>query len=179
MKNQIIGLVLILIIAFSCSTKSVETKTKDDSDSITEQTLNWEDQEKLYKEELLKKRQDFIVTMKKKNFSFNCYDKCVDGEGVSSEELRKYGRRKPFDIKRKIDNDTLRIKFKFISDCCLEYIGDIEKKEDTLRLIYNNISYTPCDCYCYYYYEYFLPADKYNSKFIYLGDSLITNNKKK
>jgi hypothetical protein len=177
MKHQIIG--LILIIGFSCNTKSVETNKKNNSDSLIEPALSPENNEKVLNEQLVNKRKDFTITMQKKGFGFSCYDKCEGDVGISLEELRKYGRRKPFDIKKKIVNDTLRIKFKFISDCCLEYIGDVNKVEDTLKLSYKNISYSPCDCYCYYYYEYFLPTDKYNSKFIYLGDSLITRNKKK
>lgn len=177
MKNKILG--LIIIIAFGCNTKPVETKTNNNSDGISEPTTNWEDEVKTLKEEQSNKRQDFVLTMQNKSFNFLCYDECEGGVGVSGEELRKYGRRKPFDIKRKINNDTLKIKFKLISDCCLEYVGDVEKNEDTLRLSFENISYTPCDCYCYYYCEYFLPVDKYDSKFIYLGDSLLTKGKRK
>lgn len=174
MKYTILVLFTVVV---SCNTKSVETKTKNKSESLSEKIVTWEEDEKEMKSGLIKKRQDFILTMQKKKFSFSCFDKCEDGGGVSREDLRKYVKRKPINIKKKVINDTINIKFKFISDCCLEYIGDVDKNGDTLRLSFKNISYKPCDCYCYY--EYCLPIDKYDYKFIYLGDSLISKNKMK
>lgn len=167
-------LIAIYILLLSCNVKQ-EDKVVSSSDTLQSDTeMNWEVEEQRMKKELEKRRQDFKILKAKKSFEFFCYDKCEDGVGVNPKEIMKFGKRKPFDIERRKSTDTLSIKFKFISDCCLEYIGDVEKVNDTLKLSYKNISYTPCDCYCYYYYMFDLPTKKYNSKYIILGDSVLT-----
>jgi hypothetical protein len=170
--KELLGLILVILI--SCKQKPVEITKIVKSNSTIEPMSEMDIEFKKLQEGKENKQRDFILLKQKKGFNFICYDKCENKPSVGYEETKKYGIRKPYDIKKTVNNDTLEINFKFISDCCLEYIGDVEKIEDTVKLSFKNISYSPCDCSCIYYYEFHLPIDKYQSKFIVLGDSLIT-----
>jgi hypothetical protein len=113
-----------------------------------------------------------------KDYNFICYDKCENTVGgVSMDTIKKYGIKRnlqPFDIKQTESKDTISVNFKFISNCCLNYLGDVLVSGDTVNLTYKDNTFSPCDCQCIYNYEFRLPINGYQSKNIVLGDSLIS-----
>ena len=178
MKNTAAIFLIFLIV--SCTTQPEKPKEQVTivKDSVLTQEDSVEQEFALEQKRLAEKqeedRKEFRARMQEKSFSFTSYDQC---DSVSSatvyKDKKKYGKRKPFDIKTTTSGDSIKVKFKFIMDCCMEYVSDVEMHHDTLKLFYRNISSAPCDCYCYYYYMYSLPKEKYNFKYIILGDSLI------
>ena len=94
---------------------------------------------------------------------------CDDRKGifVDAKKVEKYGNYHPYDTAQKIINDSVLISFDFISDCCLEYSGEVIIRNDTLFLGYGLASDTlsPCDCYCDYRMNYKIKAtDRFWSK---------------
>ncbi len=125
----------------------------------------------------IKIKQDFNLeressqkVMKEKQYNFYASKEC--DSTVSLKDIKKYGIRKWFNNRKQIINDSIMIKFDFIDDCCLEYIGHLTPKQDTVKLFYENISTMPCDCYCKYSYIFAL------SKKVYEKNSIYLNNKK-
>jgi hypothetical protein len=57
----------------------------------------------------------------------------------------------PYDTIQVVNKDSVTISFDFITDCCRNFSGDVDLRQDTLFLKYgpSNDS-TRCDCYCDY-----------------------------
>jgi hypothetical protein len=171
-------LLLILIFEYACigNNQTVDNQADivnvDSSESSNQVDLEMKKMEG----DIENEKRNFKINLQKKTYNFVCYDKCDDSQPetlFNPDDLKKYGRRKLYKISKSVVNDSLIIRFSFIDDCCLEYIGDVDKKGDTLKLAFKNIRYLPCDCYCDYNYQYSLPISKYQSRFILLRDSLI------
>lgn len=130
------------------------------------------------KEELMKdsiaEYNDFTTRMKQKKFSFFRYNDC--GGFPDTGELDKYKKGDYFYISKQIIGDSTQIKFSFIENCCHNFLGNIERKQDTLKLTYNHQKGgMSCTCSCVHNYQFSLPTKLYQSKYILLGDTLLTN----
>jgi hypothetical protein len=171
-------IVLLLIITQACNNSRNSSETHNSIKNVedsSEQTILENENDKYFEELELRMdslRQNFKISMQKKAYNFTCFKQC-DENVTGSNIINKYGRKKLYDIMKNIQRDSISIKFSFIDACCQEFIGNVEKKGDTLKLSYEDISGERCDCYCAYNYEYSLPLTKYFSRFILLGDSLI------
>ena len=156
MKNLLLSFTLYLIFCFVSCQQNKKVEQLNVNDIITMQDVN--------------SKREFFKAMKEKQYNFYSYKKC--DSTVSLKDIKKYGIRKWFNNRKQIINDSIIIKFDFIDDCCLEYIGHLTPKQDTVKLSYENISTMPCDCYCKYSYIFAL------SKKVYEKDSIYLNNKK-
>lgn len=87
-------------------------------------------------------------------YTARCYPLCDDEKGIvlSTEKLTAHGTRTTYDTVQSVTQDSAIIRFDFITDCCLEFIGDVGIKDDTLMLAYGGEGgiVQPCDCYCDY-----------------------------
>ncbi len=141
----------------SCQPQSSKEKEKKGHHLTTissNQTRGESDnEEEDIEQKLEKEKSDHLVRMKKKSYTFVCTDNCKGG-GASMENVRKYERKQPFDIINTKTDTSHLIQFRFIDDCCHEYIGDIDIKDDTLNLTYKNISFFTCECFCEYEYQF-------------------------
>ncbi|WP_027420339.1 hypothetical protein [Crocinitomix catalasitica] len=157
--KRFLTIVILIIGLGACNNQSEQTNKvhsqsdqKDYSDTLSELD-DYELEEQKMEKEMAQQRKDHEIRMVKKEFSFQSTDNCESG-GPSIETLNKYKKRTPFNIK-KIKSDTnCVVRFRFIDDCCLEYVGDIKRNSDLIKLSYKNISYMPCDCYCEYEYTF-------------------------
>lgn len=79
---------------------------------------------------------------------------CDDSKGIflDFKKVSKYGKHNPFDTIQQKFKDSTVVSFTFISDCCLEYSGEVIIRNDTLFLGYGHTTdiIQPCDCYCDY-----------------------------
>lgn len=74
------------------------------------------------------------------------------GRFFDINKMRRYKKWYPYDTIQKANGDSVAISFEFYTDCCLDFSGGIDLREDTLDLQYGLASDTlaPCDCYCDY-----------------------------
>ena len=79
---------------------------------------------------------------------------CDDSKGkfLDNGKLDKYGYYTPYAYQHTEGADSLRVAFEFITNCCLNFTGDIDRKGDTLVLTYflKEGSGSACDCSCDY-----------------------------
>jgi len=102
----------------------------------------------------------FENNQRNKKFSFGCYDFCENNPLVDLNDLNQ-GKELPLAISYQIIGDSLTVKFRFVNDCCANYIGDFEVNGDTLNISFMNNSLSLCDCYCNYFYRF---STKQNGK---------------
>jgi hypothetical protein len=95
---------------------------------------------------------------------------CDDSRGVflDRNKLTKHGRLNPYDTVQVVNKDSVTISFDFITDCCRDFSGDVDLRQDTLFLKYGPSSNdtTRCDCYCDYRMTYRLEKGDRNWKSI-------------
>lgn len=96
---------------------------------------------------------------------------CDDSKGifVDLKKVKKYGNYNPYDTIQKVFKDSTIISFDFISDCCIEYSGEVINRNDSLFLGYGLATDTvsPCDCYCDYRMTYYINTkDRHWNKII-------------
>jgi hypothetical protein len=156
MKHIILSFICCLIFCFISCQQNKKLEQLNVNDIIVIQGIN--------------SKREFFKAMKEKQYNFYSYKKC--DSAVSLKDIKRYGIRKWFNNSKQIINDSIIIKFDFIDDCCLEHIGHLTLAQDTVKLSYENISTTACDCYCKYSYIFAL------SKKIYEKNSIQLNNKK-
>lgn len=159
MKN----LILLLISCFSLYFTSCKQNKKVESSNINDTIV----QDFTVKDFDLEKAAS-QKNMTEKQYSFYSYRKC--DSAVSLQDIRKYKKREILNTKKEIIKDSIYISFTFIDDCCREYIGHLNLYQDTIKLSYENVSRTPCDCYCKYSYAFSLPKKIYEGKNIFLND---------
>lgn len=157
-------IVLIILFLYACEQNYSKIENKYDKESVNDLD---------YEKEQVAERKKFEINMIQNKYHFRCYEKCGGSKMSISETEKRYGTYRVFNISQKSTQDSIIIKFSFIASCCLEYVGDVIKKADTLKLIYRNISHSPCDCNCDYNYQFSLPKKQYKRRFVLLNDSLI------
>ena len=119
---------------------------------------------------LLQERDNHLLRMTNKKFAFQCTDNCESGS-ASEATLMKYERYIPFNIERITTDSNCVVTFRFIDDCCLEFVGDIQQSSEMIALSYKNISNDACDCYCEYGYMFELKMENSIGKKITLNGS--------
>ena len=92
---------------------------------------------------------------RKENWYKVSYEQLCDemkGVFLDYKKVTKLGLHKPYDTLQVNYKDSTIISFEFISDCCMQFSGEVIHRNDTLFLGYGNASDTanPCDCYCDY-----------------------------
>src|SRR5688572_24008621 len=77
------------------------------------------------------------------------------GRNVTPERALKKGKLTAFNIVQDtLKNDTVRVSFDFISNCCEVYEGSASIVNDTLNLVYQQMSAQTCRCICDYRFAY-------------------------
>lgn len=92
---------------------------------------------------------------RKENWYKVSYEQLCDemkGVFLDYKKVTKLGLHKPYDTLQVNYKDSTIISFEFISDCCMQFSGEVIHRNDTIFLGYGNASDTanPCDCYCDY-----------------------------
>lgn len=88
-------------------------------------------------------------------FTAKCELLCDEEHGkfLDIEKLKKYGQHKPYEIKQVAKQDSAIIEFNFIANCCMDFAGGAQIRNDTLILEYqpphDSLAYG-CDCSCDY-----------------------------
>jgi hypothetical protein len=88
-------------------------------------------------------------------FTAKCELLCDEEQGkfLDIEKLKKYGQHNPYGIKKKDKQDSVIVSFDVIADCCMDFAGGVQIKNDTLILEYqpphDSLAYG-CDCSCDY-----------------------------
>jgi hypothetical protein len=145
--------ILLIGIAFvGCGADEVESNPKN-LDDLLDEIYGTEEFEEFEGNEadMIKERDSLEIRMSKKNFLFTCLDNCGGG-GVPEGSMRNG--LKPFDIEKYSTDSLYSVEFTFIDDCCLEFVGDINRSKEGLGLTYRNISGAGCDCHCQYTYRF-------------------------
>lgn len=87
-------------------------------------------------------------------YTFEGRELCDESKGIHvSEEMLAYrGKDVLYDTVQTVIGDSVIISFNFISDCCLEFIGEAELTGDTLKIGFGGSGGVTriCDCYCEY-----------------------------
>lgn len=136
----------VLFIFVACTEEQNEKTDKEIKSYITNELSVEEAKEK--------EQSEHKIRMNKKKFVFSCTDNCGSGE-PSIENLKKYKTLEPFDIKKTVTSTNYIIEFRFIDDCCLEFVSDIVFKKESLELKYWSIETDEvCECHCEYGYKF-------------------------
>jgi len=88
-------------------------------------------------------------------FTAKCELLCDDEQGkfLDIEKLKKFGQHNPYEIKQKEKQDSVIVMFDVIADCCMDFAGGAQIKNDTLILEYqppHDSLAIGCDCSCDY-----------------------------
>jgi len=85
-------------------------------------------------------------------FTAKCLPLCDEEKGkmVSKEKVSKHHTYNPYDTTQVLSNDSVKISFDFIANCCLNFSGNAYVRKDTLILEYARDSSALCDCLCDY-----------------------------
>jgi hypothetical protein len=161
MNIQLLFFILCFLHCFISCTQNKNTEQLPNSIIVFNQDVN----SKQYDA-----KETFRKSMKEKQYSFYSHRRC--DSTVSLQDIKKHRKNKIFNGEKEIVKDSIYIKITFIDDCCQNYIGYLNFQKDTIKLSYENISSTLCDCYCKYFYTFSLPKKNYEGKNIFL------NNKK-
>ncbi|MGX7668853.1 hypothetical protein [Flavobacterium pedocola] len=108
---------------------------------------------------------------KTKEYKFFGKDLCNDKNGIpikflSEDSISKFGIRKVYGKNIISQNDTIKITFRTISDCCLIPKEEILFSEDSIKINNSFTGKKPCDSYCEYEFEYKIPLKKIKNKII-------------
>lgn len=102
-------------------------------------------------------------------FTAKCELLCDEEQGkfLDREKLLKHGDREPYDFKEVNKQDSVIISFDFIADCCMDFMGGAQIRNDTLILEYrppHDSLVFGCDCSCDYRMIYRI--DKKNKRWV-------------
>lgn len=140
------SVILAVLFVFVACTEEKNEKTDKGTESYITDELSGEEAEE-------KERSEHKIRMNKKKFVFSCTDDCESG--ASDENLKKYKILEPFDIEKRVTSTNYIIEFRFIGGCCLEFVGDIVFKNESLELRYWRIETGEvCECHCEYGYKF-------------------------
>lgn len=146
MKNPIIVLSA-LILMCSCEEPAQEIDIAEKVE-VVEELSEWELEEIGMQNKVDSLNAAFKERMREKDFVFKD-DGCKQGM-VGEEDMNKYRGKGAYNILSMSTDTTFIVDFSFIDNCCLDYIGDIDWVDDTLKLKYSLNAFTPCDCSCSY-----------------------------
>lgn len=96
----------------------------------------------------LSKKEFYEHKMKEKNFQLKMLGPCEDVPGDTPGETQDV-----FIDSKNITGTNAVVEFRFVDDCCMEFSGDYNIKNDTLTFQYEQINDVKCDCYCLYKYR--------------------------
>jgi hypothetical protein len=131
----------------SCNDKS----TSQSNHNLVTQDSSGKNHQKSYQDLIRLDSIAIVKTNMQMGVTFKSTDLCDDRKGIFLDQgkLRKYGANSAYDLKRTFENDSTYYTFEIITECCHDFMGGIEIKNDTLFL--NYLKYNgSCDCDCDY-----------------------------
>lgn len=167
--------ILFILILFSCSNSVSENIINDSSlkDDFNKKEIikkeSWTNIEDSTNIEIRKKMNKL---MKSKNFYYKCIDNCTKA-GTSINNLNSHVGKPFYSFNKLLSDSLVYIRYQFIEDCCKEFGGDFELKQDTLQLIHYQINIGYCPCYCKYEYAFTIPIKNIDNYIITLNDVVL------
>jgi hypothetical protein len=171
LKIYIIFLGILLFV--SCSSEKENTDSNNSNDDSLVENI---DDSEIIDTTIIKARQENEIRMTEKSYLFKCTKNCnssAEPPDGNSDNIKKYGRGKPYNIIKSQNDLIYVIQFKFTDDCCQEFVGDINIVSNDLKLTYKEISGRRCDCYCIYGYRFEINLKNRKIKKIYLNGNKI------
>lgn len=140
-----------VLFGMGCSSGNGEAPAQDTLDSVAVDTPK------------MVERTTIVVPAPNVAYTYQFKALCDESKGIllPVEEVRKHGKRKPYNFIRKEKNDSLILSFEIIHDCGMEYAGDVHQSNDSLFLGYfpPRDSIRLADCYCSYLLTYRIAKD--------------------
>jgi hypothetical protein len=127
---------------------------------------------KTFEDSVAAKQAAFEQNMLSKKFTFACYDFCENNPLLDLNDLNQ-GKEVPLAVSYRIIGDSLNVKFRFVNDCCANYIGDYDVYGDTLVISFKNNSLGLCDCYCNYYYRFSKPQNGKKPNYLKINNTIL------
>ena len=151
MKN-IYYLIITALLFISCESNDAKKAISEAQNQDTVSKDNIVEKDTLTKEEV------YCEIMKTKNISLYLIGDCEDAlDDSTHEHYTAY-------IDNEIITDSsITVDFKFISVCCMEFLGDYFIQNDTLFFEYEQVNDEMCACLCWYRFK--LKIENIKTKF--------------
>ncbi len=133
MKLKLIGTTLFSVLFAACiNTKSEDSNTTTVNQVVAEQSI-----------------MDFYRAQMRKNYvTLNSRGRCEDALDDTLHE-----RFVPYIESKRITDSTINIDYKLKEACCMEFLGDYQITNDTLKFEFEHVNGTVCSCICWYKYK--------------------------
>ncbi len=159
------------ILLFSCTSpeKAETTKEPAQNTSIVQDSVevienDWEDEETI----ILKNKEKLNQLMEEKNFEFICTDNCKSG-AASHEDVLNHKNKAYFKFEKVVSDSSVYIQYRFVQSCCMEFGGDYNIENGTIKLVHYQINESACDCRCVYEYAFNIQNHEYDDYVITLN----------
>lgn len=159
---------IIVMFLWGCAQSNSEEQHTISNQTSQEIDEDEGDEDQIYQENIDHQKH----LMKSKNFTYTCIDNCDSGY-ASEENVMSHDGKVYFKLDKAISDSLIHIQYRFIENCCMEFGGDYEMNDDTIKLTYFQLNMEICECFCEYEYAFSIPNKGYNNYTITLNEKVL------